>query len=55
MPALKVLILNHKTFLIYKGFGQLSSSNYWQFKAIQNMGVIHPRLVFVGAEIFTKF
>ena len=38
-----------------RGFEQLSSSICWRVMTIQTMGVIHPRLAFSGAEIFTKF
>ena len=56
-PTLKnsFSILNYKTLPIYRGLEQLSSSSCWCVMAIYHMGVKHPRLVFVGVEIFTNF
>jgi len=42
-------------FTSFKGLEQLSSSSCWQVMAIYIMGVIHPRLAFVGVETFTNF
>ena len=47
--------LNYKSFPIQSGFEQLSSSICWGVMAIKKRDVLHPRLGFVGAEIFTKF
>jgi len=50
-----VFSLNYKSFHIQSGFEQLSSSICWRVMATWKSGVFHPRLGFVGAEIFTKF
>ena len=47
--------LNYKPLPIQTGFEQLSSSIRWRVMASSKRGVLHPRLGFVGAEIFTKF
>jgi len=47
--------LNYKSIPIQNGFKQLSSSICWGVMAIKKRGVFHPRLGFVGEEIFTNF
>ena len=47
--------VNCKSFPIESGFEQLSRSICWGVMAIKKRDVLHPRLGFVGAEIFTKF
>jgi len=56
IPSLKFFFtLNYKTSRVFRGLEQLSSSSFWRFMALYDMGVIYPRLAFVGVKIFTNF
>jgi len=47
--------LSYKSSRVFRGLEQLSSLFWRRVMAIYKLGVIHPRLEFVGVEILTTF